>query len=116
MRYSASKLFEQRLLEGAFGQSVWICQEVDFSDEPQNLRECIQRLGGARRGKSAKQPDYRQPLLRAAHGNTVLPPNSAMNSRRLITHLVGPGEQRRRDFDAEGFRGSQIGDEFELRR
>jgi hypothetical protein len=38
-----------------------------------------------------------------------------MTSRRLIDHLVGPGEERLRDREAERLRGAEIDDQLDLR-
>ena len=54
---------------------------------------------------------------RAASGHAAAtPPRSVMNSRRLIDHLVGGGEQRGRHGEAEHPGGLGVDDQLEFCR
>ena len=93
---------------------------LDESAVLQAAAERVQAEGVRLRRSLMQKSDHRHRLLRPRRQRPRgrgAPPSSVMNSRRSsFDHLVGAGEQRRRDVQAERLRGRKVDDEVELGR
>ena len=108
---------------GSFRPAEFQPQVLSFDNPPRAGLCGKRRSAGFRSGdqsRNHKEADRRiRSLLRARRERpcAAAPPSSVMNSRRVsFDHLVGAGEQRRRNFEAKGLRGIQIDGELEFGR
>ena len=78
------------------------------------MPEPLSRLRLARDEINKTEPVEEPPIMPARELLRVQPVSDVMNSRRLLDHLVGGREQRRRHGEAERLGGFEVDDKFEL--